>query len=179
MLLLLYACPCTLFLLVSHTIPYSVAAFYMTQVGKQLTVKTKEQEIEEEWQRCCYLSNRLPGDNIFELRNGPLLKDLREAKDEHIFLPRCVKKARVNPDIPNRWRKNIKKLRRVMSHAVATTSVLTTSSSSRCSSSSHNSSSNSRSRSPAAVATAPTVTLAHSVSHVCGSGRGNSRSSMR
>jgi hypothetical protein len=83
-------------------------------------VKTKDQVIEEEWGRCCYLSSRLPGDNIEEVRNGPLRQSIPLARFRHIYLPRVIKRARVNPDISNRWRRHLAKLRRVGSTTTST-----------------------------------------------------------
>lgn len=60
----------------------------LIDLGKSLTVKTKSQEVADEWSRCCYLSKNLPEDPLYEIRNGALTKDLHVAQRSHILLKR-------------------------------------------------------------------------------------------
>ena len=62
----------------------------LIDLGKSLTVKTKSQEVTEEWNRCCYLSKNLPDETMYEVRNGALTKHIDIARRNHIFLSRNV-----------------------------------------------------------------------------------------
>ena len=59
--------------------------------GRALTTKSRAQEVEEEWECCCYLATHVPGDALAEVRNGPPGRTFATARYCHAFLPRCLK----------------------------------------------------------------------------------------